>query len=118
VRKVATVLFLAVSLIWHAFAVADLGLLCHHGEGVAHAALHMEKEGHHHHDDGTFHQDDSDESLQHVYADGCANASGVLPAHVGCGAPDFAVATLHAASQAEHDPPVLEGPRRPPRLTA
>lgn len=117
-RKAPTVFLLVISLLWHTFAMARAELQYDDGDGVAHVVLHLEKEPHHHHDDGTFHQDDSDESVKHVYADGCANAAGIVPTHSpsvlqeGC-------ASAHASpARAAHESPILEGPRRPPRLTA
>ncbi len=79
-RKAPTIFVLVFSLLWHTFAMATGGWAYVHGEGMEHAAMHLDNEPHHHHDDGSYHHDDSDESLKHVYADGCMNAAGVLPA--------------------------------------
>lgn len=36
---------------------------------LQHAALHWQGEAHHHHEDGSYHLDDSKESVQHVVTD-------------------------------------------------
>jgi hypothetical protein len=117
-RKAPTVFLLVVSLLWHTFATAHIALVYDHGEGVAHVALHLEKEPHHHHDDGTFHQDSTDESVKHVYADGCANTAGFVPTHIASHLADVRAVVQFSSAPAAHDSPILEGPRRPPRLTA
>jgi hypothetical protein len=80
--------------------------------------MHLENEPHHHHDDGTLHQDGSDESVQHVYADSYANGAGVMPAHSASLFDDLCAVAQFSNSATAHAPPVLEGPRRPPRFTA
>ena len=117
-RKAPAIFLLIISLVWHSFAAADLRSAYSHGEGAAHAVMHLENEPHHHHDDGTFHQDSTDESVLHVYADGCANAAGVLPTHGAAAPVEFRPVVQSYSTATAHDPPVLEGPRRPPRLTA
>jgi hypothetical protein len=117
-RKAPLVFLLVLSLLWHSFAMANGAWAYAHGDDLAHAVMHLDNEPHHHHDDGSYHHDDSDESLKHVYTDGCANAAGVLPA---CSASVLGDArTLEKFSPAPpaHDSPILEGPRRPPRLAA
>ena len=117
-RKAPIIFLLLIALLWQTVAMAHVGFGRDHGSGAAHVALHLEEEPHHHHDDGSFHQDSSDESVKHVYADGYANTAGFVPAHT----PDVQVDARSVAqlsgAPAAHDSPVLEGPRRPPRLTA
>jgi hypothetical protein len=117
-RKAPIIFLLVISFMWHTFAVAGVGLVHDHGDGLAHVVLHLEKEPHHHHDDGTFHADGTDESLQHVYADGCANTTGVVPANIESVRADVCTRLHLSLVAAGHDSPILEGPRRPPRLTA
>ena len=117
-RKAPAILLIIVSLLWHTFAMAHAMLASGHAEGVAHVALHLENEPHHHHDDGSFHQDRSDESVQHVHADGCANTAGVVPTHLPSGTTELRSALQPSTGRTAHDSPILEGPRRPPRLTA
>lgn len=117
-RKASAVFLLVISLVWHSFATADPLAVYDHGEGSAHAAMHLDNEPHHHHDDGTVQQDGSEESVQHVYADGCANSAGVMPTHSAALFNDLRAVAQSCNSATAHPPPVLEGPRRPPRLTA
>jgi hypothetical protein len=117
-RKAPTIFLLVISLLWHTFAMTHVGLQYDHGDGAAHVALHLEKEPHHHHDDGTFHQDDSDESVQHVYADACASTAGFVPTHSPTIARDGCAVAGASAAPTAHDSPILEGPRRPPRTSA
>jgi hypothetical protein len=117
VRKAATVALLVVSLLHHAFVMAGGGLMYHADEGIEHAVMHLQKAGHHHHDDGSLHEEHSDESARHLQSDG-ALASVAMPGTA-------AVVMAHAfaelfASREDHRraAPFLEGPTRPPRLTA
>ena len=111
-------LFMLISMLAQA---AMAGQLSMHGSAasLAHAALHWNAEAHHHHhDDGAFHQDGSDESIQHVQADGCLNAAS-LPARFhshGLAVVPSAASDLDAGPA----PPVpfLEGLKRPPRPAA
>ena len=116
-RKAPIIFLLVISLVWHSFATANVSAAYEHGEGAAHAAMHLHNEPHHHHDDGTFQQDGSEESVQHVYADGFANGAGVMPAFAALFDDLRAGAQFSNAATAQ-PPPVLEGPRRPPRLAA
>jgi hypothetical protein len=96
---------------WAATAIAD------DSNGALHAIAHWAGEAHHHdgHDEG-FHQDDSQESIQHaVHSDAHLNAVAVLPMAV-----SWAVAAVKTAAPDDleaggHSCPFLEGPRRPPR---
>jgi hypothetical protein len=84
--------------------------------GVEHAVAHLEKVAHHHHDDGEFHADSSDEAVQHVQADNWLSTPVVPTAevtlrHVLVGASAPPLADISGAP-----PPFLEGLRRPPRF--
>lgn len=75
-RRLALVLLL-LSAFCQAFAIAGQATAFAEAETVAHAFLHWQGEAHHHDDDGSVAQDDSDESVQHVVADGCLGASAI-----------------------------------------
>lgn len=105
---------LAVSLITQSFASAGQGLVTHLGEGLEHALLHASKDAHHHHDDGSFHEDESDESNRHLQADSALNAVALLSPAAGMLIAANPGDVLSSASQ-EAPPPILDGPRRPPR---
>lgn len=116
-RKAFTAAVLVLSLLHHGLVTAASGLMYHSGEGIAHAVLHWDKTAHHHHDDGSIHKDHSGESDGHVHADGALVTVG-LPAadcHLGFHGFDHAPA---ATAIRERAAPFLEGPARPPRLTA
>ena len=117
-RKAPTIFVLITALLWQTFAMAQAGFAQDHADGIAHVLLHLENDPHHHHDDGTFHQDDSDESVKHVYADGSTNTAGVVPAHITSAQPDVGARVDFSLPAPRHDSPVLEAPRRPPRFTA
>lgn len=117
-RQAPVIFLLVISLLWHGFAVASAGFAQDHGDSVEHAVLHLEKEPHHHHDDGTFHEDGTDESMKHVYADSCANLAAVVPTHAVAAHLEVPGHAQLSCPAAERDSAILEGPRRPPRLTA
>ena len=117
-RKAPTVFVLILSLLWHTFAMAGAGLTVVHGDGIAHMVLHLDNEPHHHHDDGSFHQDNSGESVKHVYADSCGNTAAFVPAYPAALPSDFRAVVQFTRANSAHAPPFLEGPRRPPRLPA
>jgi hypothetical protein len=117
-RTAPTISVLILSLLWHTFAMAGAGLTVAHGDGIAHMVLHLDNKPHHHHDDGSFHQDDSDESVKHVSADSCANTAGFVPASPAPMPTDFRAVEQLTRPDSVHASPVLEGPRRPPRLQA
>ena len=117
-RKALTVLLLAVALVWQTPAMSHNAPARDQTAGLAHVVMHFEKELHHHYDDGSLHHDESNESIQHVYADAYANPPGVVPAHATPTPPNACLVASAAPAQPAHDSPVLEGPRRPPRLTA
>lgn len=111
----ALALFVLLSMFSQA-AMAGRVSLHDHAEGFTHLAMHWEKQTHHHHDDESFHQDDSDQSIQHIQADGWLNAASLPARDLSHG--------LAVVPSAAHDlnpgpaPPVpfLEGLKRPPRL--
>jgi hypothetical protein len=117
VRKAFTVIVLVLSLLHHGLAMAGNGVLYHAAAGLAHALLHWEKAGHHHHDDGAVHEDHSDESRNHVVADGALGVVGLAAVHPLLAAYplDYSPVAIAVAARAA---PFLEGPTRPPRLTA
>lgn len=112
------VLFLTLfSLLCQSVAVAGVDLVSPSPFDPVHQTLHWQAEGHHHHHDGSFHQDQSEESLQHASGD-----------HVGSHFElpnSISHAVLPAGSilpSAWHDAtvpnPFLDGLLRPPRLHA
>ncbi|WP_296560215.1 hypothetical protein [Pigmentiphaga sp.] len=101
------------------FATAAQGMTFGHAdaEEQAHTLLHWEGAAHHHDDHGAYHQDDSEESVQHILADAGLNATALLQAAF----PLFAAERMPSpaeAPEAAGPPPYLGGLIRPPRLTA
>jgi hypothetical protein len=89
----------------------------HAAGGLAHDLMHWDKQSHHHHEDGTLHQEDSDEGFRHLQQDTFLSLMG-LPS---CVAISLIPATPWAPpvfDSSRVPAPVLDGPRRPPRLTA
>jgi len=116
-RRRFALVFLLISMCWQVFAIAGQATVFADAEEIAHAALHWQEESHHHHDDGSVAQDDSDESVQHVVADGCLSTSLVWPSTSFSFAP-LASARPQIADETASPSPHLAGLRRPPRLTA
>lgn len=115
VMRAATILIMTLALLWQGMAFARVGLSIESLADAEHAALHMQQEGHHHHGD-SYHVDDSAESASHLALD-----------HTGAPAlsPDERVAvhvpsssTVRTLEVRAGPYPFLEGPLRPPRLTA
>lgn len=103
----------------------SLGLSAHAATGarsqdLAHALLHWADQPHHHHDQddgGAPHHDDSHESRNHVTADGALGAPVLLPAPIAQGAIQAQPTPLRA-NEPVPPSPLLDGIRRPPRLSA
>ena len=117
-RKRPAIFLLLVSLLWQSFAIAQTAIGPAHSGDIAHFVMHLENDPHHHHDDGSFHHDDSDESMKHVYGDGSTSTAGVVPTYSASGAVSPGTAEQFSRPPDGHASPVLEGRRRPPRLTA
>jgi len=115
-RRFALVLIL-LSTFWQVFAIAGQATAFADAEEVAHAVLHWHEGAHHHHDDGSVAQDDSDESVQHVVADGCLGTSAVWLTTSFTFAPVVGARPL-VADASPKPGPHPDGLRRPPRLTA
>jgi hypothetical protein len=116
-RCAATVFAMLLALLWQTSAFAWFGNPQKALADLEHAALHWAAEGHHHHDDGSYHVDESEESAVHVIGDH-AGAPVVLPsaAPPALSRPDtaaFAPADMEAGPS-----PCLDGPLRPPRTIA
>jgi len=114
-RLLAVILLL--SFFCQAFATARQTVSFDH-EGafqVAHAEMHLDGAAHHHDEDGVMHQDDSQESIQHMLADAGPGTAALfhfpqlsLPLD-GSPAPAVSAESLTPS-------PYLDGLRRPPRL--
>ena len=68
-RRSSVVLVMLFAMLWQSVALARAGSTVNALADMGHAALHWQEEGHHHHEDGSYHLDDSPESVQHVISD-------------------------------------------------
>lgn len=105
---------LLLSMLWQVLAMGGQAAASADVHEIEHTAMHSLSELHHHHDDGSVVRDDSDESRQHVVADGGVSSPFL-----------WAVTSLtllptdadRPAMRDELPPPspLLDGLRRPPR---
>jgi hypothetical protein len=113
-RRGFGLLLLLLSLLCQSIVLAGGRTLPVHGEDLAHAVLHWQDEAHQHHDDGSYHVEDSSEALAHVQLDGALHLTALL-------GPDKAVgsampAATPVSAYALHLPtPPPQQLRRPPR---
>jgi hypothetical protein len=116
-RRSAVLLVMLMAMLWQSVALARMGPAISVLVDREHAALHWLEEGHHHHEDGSLHRDDSAESAQHMVADhpSAALAMAAPASHdfrpLGSAAP----AGRHATAGPD---PTLSGLLRPPRCRA
>ncbi|EHR70990.1 hypothetical protein BurJ1DRAFT_2150 [Burkholderiales bacterium JOSHI_001] len=102
------------AILWQSVALARAGSTVNALADMEHTALHWQEEGHHHHEDGSYHFDNSPESVQHVVSDHLSASAALLvsASHdfppLGSAAPGG----LHKAPVPDPDP---EGLLRPPR---
>jgi hypothetical protein len=110
-----TILVVLLAMLWQSVALARVSSTVNLMADLEHAALHWQDESHHHHEDGTYHLDSSQESMQHMLSDhGGANAA-LLPL-----SPKHEISLIGASKargiHAEPAPnPFLDGLLRPPR---
>jgi glyoxylase-like metal-dependent hydrolase (beta-lactamase superfamily II) len=69
IRRHVIVFFVLIAMLWQSAAAGIAGPSSRLLGDVQHAALHLDEQAHHHHDDGSWHVDDSAESVQHLMAD-------------------------------------------------
>lgn len=102
------------AMLWQSVALARPGSTVNVLADLEHAALHWQQEGHHHHEDGSFHLDDSQASTLHLLSDHLTVSTALLPAMSHQVAP-----SASGRPGGLHDGPVpdpfLDGLLRPPR---
>lgn len=106
-----------VAMLWQSVALARVGSTVNALADLAHATLHWQDEGHHHHEDGSYHLDDSNESAQHVVTDHL-NASLAMAAPPSQDFPPLRSAAPRGPHDAAAPSPTLDGLLRPPRPRA
>ena len=68
-NRVAVLLVVLFAMVWHSASLASIGSPVNALADLEHAVLDWHGEAHHHHDGGSFHLDDSKESVHHVAPD-------------------------------------------------
>jgi hypothetical protein len=114
-RRLVSVI-LSLVLCCQGFAAMAQALLLSGGD-VRHAVAHLTDEAHHHHDDGSFHVDDSDESVQHLLVDLWLGAPAVPVGYAAMPALKLPAVAPPQIETTSSPPPFIEGLRRPPRST-
>ena len=115
-RRLSVLIYLIVSLLWQAAAIAVPMEAVGDEDAATHAALHWQESGHHHHDgdDSGFHEDDSSDSRQHTLLDDGFSS----PALYSTSAPsiDSWGSAAPPVLDDQHAPtPYVDKRRRPPR---
>lgn len=114
-QRVVTLFALLVAMLWQSAAFARVGATGDALADAGHAALHWQGEAHHHHDDGSFAIDESEESARHLMADH-TSATALLPL-VSTMLPRLDDRAPRHVSVRASPHPFLDGPLRPPRPT-
>jgi hypothetical protein len=114
-RRSAILLVMLFAMLWQSVAMARIGSTVNALSDLEHVTLHLLGEAHHHHEDGSYHQDDSKESMQHVVTDHL-NASLALAASSSHDFPPLGSAVPGGLREAAVPEPDIEGPLRPPRF--
>ena len=115
--RVTTTIVLLLALLWQSVALASAGSTLDPIPDPAHSALHWQDEGHHHHEDRSYDRDDSAESMQHLMADHVSAFVGLLHA-VPTSVPPSGSSRSRASGEDPGPHPFLDGPLKPPRVTA
>ena len=115
--RVGIALVLLLAMLWQSVAIARAGSAVNPVADLAHAVLHSQVDSHHHHEDGSYHLDDSAESAQHLIADHVSVAIGLLPT-VATSVPLTGTTPRAEGGQSPGPHPFLDGPLKPPRLSA
>ena len=105
------------AMFWQTVAVARVGSTMNASAGLEHAALHWQEVGHHHHQDGSYHLDDSNDSAQHLLCDHLS-ATAALMVSAPRAFPPLASAAPGSMPETAAPDPTLDRLLRPPRHRA
>ena len=105
------------AMLWQSVALASAGSTLARVSDPVHSALHWQDEGHHHHEDRSYDRDDSAESMRHLMADHVSVFVGLLHA-VTTPVPPSGSSRSRASGEDPGPHPFLDGPLKPPRVTA
>lgn len=106
-----------IAMLWQSVAMARIGSTVNALADLEHAALHWQGESHHHHEDGSYHLDDSNESMHHVVTDHLS-ASLAMAAPSSNDFPPLGSAAPRGLHETAVPNPTLDGLLRPPRARA
>jgi hypothetical protein len=113
-QRSAVLLVMLLAMLWQSVAMARGGSTVNVLADVQHAALHWQGASHQHHDDGSYHLDDSNESKQHVLSDHVNATTALLLTACHAFPPAGSVAPGGRLESAAPDPS-LDDLLRPPR---
>lgn len=116
-RRYTIVLVALFALLWQSVTLARPGSTVNVLTDREHAALHWHGEGHHHHEDGSYQLDNSNDAQFHAVSDHLTMTTALLPAI----AHHFLASTAtrpEGLPDARVAAPFLDGLLRPPRHTA
>ena len=113
-QRFAVLLVVLFAMLWQTVGMARVASPVNALADKEHTALHWLEEGHHHHEDGSYHADDSKESVPHMLCDhGCATLALLVSAPHNF--PPLGSATPGGPRMAPVSDPDPEGLLRPPR---
>jgi len=113
-RRTAVLLVILFAMLWQSVALARVGSTVNVLADLEHAALHWQEKGHHHHEDGSYHLDDSKDSAQHVLSDH-VTATTALLVTASHDVPPLGSAAPGGLHERLVPDPTLDGLLRPPR---
>ena len=114
-RRPIVLLVMLFAMFWQSVALARMGSTVNALTDQGHAVLHWQEEGHHHHADGSLHQDDSKESVHHGVCDHLSVSLAVAaPSSHEFPIPLFAAP--NGVRESVVPEPTLDGLLRPPRF--
>ena len=113
-RRPFVLVVLLFAMLWQSVALARIGSSVNALADLEHAALHLQQAAHHHHEDGSYHLDESYESTQHLLTDHLSMTIELLISSCPLFPPlgSTAPGVLHHTTAAG---PILDGLLRPPR---
>ncbi len=115
--RTAIMVVLLFAMLWQSVALARTGSMLGAVADRSHFELHWQDEGHHHHEGGANHFDDSAESVQHLVSDHVTASDGLLPG-VSSSVQRARSAPPRPGDEEPGPHPLLDGAFKPPRLTA
>lgn len=114
-RRLLVLFVTLISLLCQSMAMARVDSADSSPSDPEHTSLHWQATGHHHHHDGSFHLDQSEESLQHVAGDHVGGHLEV-PSSISHAFPPAGLVLPFAWHDAAVPDPFLGGLLRPPSL--